>query len=137
MKVIIDTNILVSAALKDRQPEDVVLEVACNQDYQWIVSTEIFSEYEEVLNRRRLNINVERRERFLSLVKNLTILIEVDVSLDFPRDRKDAKFLACAVASQADYLITGDKDFSEAQKLINSQIVSVSKFVELIEANNT
>jgi hypothetical protein len=37
------------------------------------------------------------------------------VAIDFPRDRKDAAFLICAQSGKADYLITGDGDFSEAQ----------------------
>ncbi|GAB4243458.1 MAG: hypothetical protein Kow0049_33100 [Stanieria sp.] len=63
MKVIIDTNILVSAALKNRQPEQVVLLVASN--YQWLVSTEILQEYEQVLSRKKLNIDRDKRSRFI------------------------------------------------------------------------
>jgi putative NIF3 family GTP cyclohydrolase 1 type 2 len=46
--------------------------------------------------------------------------------LTFKRDRKDAKFLSCAIAAKADLLITGDKDFSEAQTLIETKIISAS-----------
>jgi predicted nucleic acid-binding protein len=60
MKVVIDTNVLVSAALKDKGPEEVIL--------------------------------------------------------------------SCAYDSGADFLITGDKDFSEAQKLTATTIVSVASF---------
>ena len=112
MKVIIDTNILVSAALKDRNPEQVVLWVASK--CEWITSAEILAEYQEVLQRQKLKISQAKRKQFLSLVEALTVSFEVDVVVDFPRDRKDAKFLACAL----DYLITGDADYSEAQSLI-------------------
>ena len=46
----------------------------------------------------------------------------------FPRDQKDAKFLSCALDAGADYLITGDKDFSEAKKLTKTTILSVAQF---------
>ena len=52
--------------------------------------------------------------------------------MDFPRDRKDAKFLACALADKADFLITGDRDFTEVETLGNTEIVSVSCFVDKI-----
>jgi predicted nucleic acid-binding protein len=52
--------------------------------------------------------------------------------LIFPRDRQDAKFLECALASEADYLITGDKDFSEGQKMVRTTIISVSLFKKLV-----
>jgi len=68
MKVVIDTNILVSAALKNKVPEEVILCVAFNLDYTWLVSTEIIEEYQSVLNRKKLNINPDRCKR---LVKEL------------------------------------------------------------------
>jgi predicted nucleic acid-binding protein len=40
MKVIIDTNVLVSSALKDKDPEAVILFVASHPNVQWIVSPE-------------------------------------------------------------------------------------------------
>ncbi|WP_425526009.1 putative toxin-antitoxin system toxin component, PIN family [Halotia branconii] len=52
-------------------------------------------------------------------------LIDVNVDIDFPRDRKDAKFLACAMAGDADFLITGDSDFNQAQNLVNITIIFV------------
>ncbi len=52
-------------------------------------------------------------------------------AIDFPRDRKDAKFLACAISSGADYLITGDKDFEDVPDLGVTKIVTVSQFLEI------
>ncbi|NET26330.1 putative toxin-antitoxin system toxin component, PIN family [Okeania sp. SIO1I7] len=131
MKVIIDTNILVSAALKDKNPERVVLWVA--SECEWVTSAEILVEYQEVLQRQRLKISQLKRKHFLNLVETLTVKVEVDVVVDFPRDRKDAKFLACALSAQADYLITGDADYSEAQSLIETKIISVAEFIDLFD----
>jgi predicted nucleic acid-binding protein len=46
----------------------------------------------------------------------------VEISVPFPRDAEDAKFLACALAADADFLITGDLDFSGARKLGNTKL---------------
>jgi len=51
MKVLIDANVLVSAALKDRLPEEVMLFVVSHADMQWLVSPEILAEYREALGR--------------------------------------------------------------------------------------
>jgi len=56
----------------------------------------------------------------------------VDGIVNFPRDQKDAKFLACALANDADYLISGDSDFREAHTLLNTTILSVSMFKRLV-----
>jgi predicted nucleic acid-binding protein len=53
MKVIIDTNVVVSAVLRDRDPEAVILFVVEQPDFQWIVSEPILEEYKEVLARER------------------------------------------------------------------------------------
>lgn len=132
MNVVIDSNVLISAALRDRDPETVILFVLEQDDYQWVVSTEILSEYKDVLSRKRLGLPDEMKQRWFYLLDTLTELVEVNLEIDFPRDQKDAKFLTCALAADADFFITGDKDFTEAQKLLNTTIISVSQFKRLI-----
>jgi len=132
MKVIIDTNVLVSAAITGRKPESVIASIINHPDYEWVVSEEILAEYQEVLSRRKLKLTDDKRERWLNLIHNSTKLIDVSVSIDFPRDQKDAKFLACAMACHADFLITGDRDFDEVQPIKQTLIISVSLFSELM-----
>lgn len=132
MKVIIDTNIVVSAAIADKNPEAVILFVVANSDFEWVVSAEILAEYKEVLKRPRLKLTEAQHQRWVYLIDSVTTLINVDVEVDFPRDRKDAKFLACAIAAEADFLITGDTDFNEAQTLLNTTIISLFLFKRLV-----
>lgn len=132
MKVIIDTNILVSAAITGKNPEAVILFIVTDPNYEWIVSTEILVEYKEVLSRSRLRLTQEQKERWFNILDAVTTLIDVNIEIDFPRDYKDTKFLACAVASEADFLMTGDRDFIEAQALVNTTIISVSLFKKLV-----
>jgi predicted nucleic acid-binding protein len=47
MKILVDTNVLLSAAWRDRLPEKVVLHVATDRDCQWIVTAPILQEYLE------------------------------------------------------------------------------------------
>ena len=58
------------------------------------------------------------------------------MEINFPRDPKDAKFLALAIASQADFLITGDKDFDELKEIGKTVIVSVSFFKNIFINKN-
>ena len=132
MKVIIDTNVLVSAAIADRNPEVVILFMVGNPEIEWVVSAEILTEYKEVLNRRRLKLTPDQKQRWFTLLDEITQFIDVNIEIDFPRDQKDAKFIACAIAAAANFLITGDIDFSEVQTLGNTTIISVSLFKRLI-----
>ncbi len=132
MRVVIDTNVLISAVLKDRDPEAVIMFVAERDDMDWIVSPEIMTEYREVLSRPKFGLPDDIRQNWFDLLDSLTVSFDVDLDFDFPRDYKDAKFLACAVTTGADYFVTGDRDFSEAQKLLSTTILSVAQFKKLV-----
>ena len=128
MKVVIDTNVLVSAALRDRGPERVILFVAEHPEFEWVVSVEILREYMEVLARPKFALPRDLLRRWARLLETVTTRIEVLEPFEFPRDQKDAKFLACALSSGADFLITGDRDFEQAQRLLKTTMVSVAMF---------
>ncbi|OKH31782.1 putative toxin-antitoxin system toxin component, PIN family [[Phormidium ambiguum] IAM M-71] len=132
MRVVIDTNVLVSAAVVGREPEAVILLVVSNPEIEWIVSTEILTEYQELLSRPRLKLSEEQKQRWFDVLNAATTTINVEVEVDFPRDRKDAKFLACAVAANATFLISGDRDLTDVQRWGNTTIISVSLFKRLI-----
>ncbi len=132
MRVVIDTNILVSAAIAGRKPASIITWIINQPDYEWVVSEEILAEYQEVLSRRKLKLTDVQKERWFDLIQDSTKLIDVSIEIDFPRDQKDAKFIACALSANADFLITGDRDFTEVQSLENTLIISVPLFAELI-----
>lgn len=132
MRVVVDTNVVVSAILRDRVPEKVLLFIIARPDFQWVASLEILTEYREVLRRPKFglpdSVLSQWDERFDSAIAEWP----VEMPVSFLRDVKDAKFLACALAADVDFLITGDRDFTEARKLGRTKIVSVSQFNELV-----
>lgn len=132
MKVVIDTNVLVSAVLRDREPEAVILFVLEQDDFTWVVSDAILTEYRNVLARKRLGIPDLIQQHWLQLIGSMASIVSVDQTISFPRDPKDAKFLACALFARAEFLVTGDRDFSEAQRLVSTTILSVSQFKRLV-----
>jgi predicted nucleic acid-binding protein len=75
MRVIIATNVVVSAALRDRDPETIILFVAGHPDFQWIVSTSILEEYNEVLARKRFALPDELLQRWHKMFDALTTTI--------------------------------------------------------------
>ncbi|MDJ0903294.1 MAG: putative toxin-antitoxin system toxin component, PIN family [Xenococcus sp. MO_188.B8] len=137
MKVIVDTNILVSAVLRGRTPKEVIQFIIDTPDCDWLVSKEILEEYKQVLSRPKFKLTPEIINQWWFVLDTVTRVVEVTNVVDFPRDRKDAKFLACALATDADFLLTGDKDFEEAKNLGKTRIISVSLFKRLlIELNS-
>ncbi len=58
MNVVIDTNIVVSAVLKDRDPEAIIRFVIDHPQYEWIASRDILAEYADVLRRPKFRLPV-------------------------------------------------------------------------------
>ncbi len=129
MKVVVDTNVVISAILRDRDPETVVLFVLESPDVEWIGSQKIVEEYLEVLMRPKFDLPLEAIALWKARFSKSVLLIESPEAIDFPHDRRDAKFLDCALASQADFFITGDRDFEGAQLVLDLKIVSVRQFI--------
>lgn len=132
MKVIVDTNVLVSAIIRDNIPEQTIMWIISQPVIEWIATAEIVQEYKEVLQRKKFRLPSDVLDSWFRLFDEELILVLPKLAVNFPRDVKDAKFLECALESQADVFITGDRDFSEAQALITTQIMSVSQFMSFI-----
>jgi putative PIN family toxin of toxin-antitoxin system len=57
MRVVVDTNVVVSAILRDRNPEKAILHLVANPECEWVASEEILAEYREVLRRPRFGLS--------------------------------------------------------------------------------
>jgi uncharacterized protein len=129
MIVLVDTNVLVSAALRNRLPEQVVRYIATNGECRWIVTAEILTEYVEVLRRPRFGLSSEIINQWTELLNLRTTLVTCPAGpATFARDPKDVPFLAAAVAAGADFLITGDNDLLQAKGVVPTRIMTVVEF---------
>jgi uncharacterized protein len=130
MRVVIDTNILISAVLRDRKPEAVLLFIIESPDWKWIASSSIVDEYIGVLSRPKFKLPTDILEQWKIVFENAITIVMPTETLEFPRDPKDAKFLNCVIQGEVDYFITGDRDFSEAPESVRNIIRSVNQFHE-------
>lgn len=132
MRVVIDTNVLVSAAFKDKSPEAIIRFVVARPDFEWVVSEAILDEYKTVLARSKFGLPASLLQQGYALLDTETVIVDVPDPLSYPPDPTDAKFLACALTADAEWLITGDRDFSHARKLVSTTILSVAMFQKLV-----
>lgn len=108
LRLVVDTNIIVSAALKPDGLQRTVLLVAITRPARLYVSEEILSEYRDVLARPELKISKGMRQRILQLVRLHSHLVKPSRRIEAAHDADDNMFLACAEAARADYLVTGN-----------------------------
>ncbi len=102
-----------------------------NPAFQWLASFEIIDEYKKVLVRPKFKLPDTIVQNWFSIFEKHITVVNIEVLVDFPRDQKDAKFLACAIATQADIFISGDKNFSAAKRwLEHANLLSVNEFFQ-------
>ena len=131
--VVFDTNILVSRLLapKDSVPAQVVRSVF-KRGGQSLFSEVTFAELEAVLSRAKFDayISREKRQYFLSEMRELSAFITINKHVSLCREPADDKFLEVAVNGKVDYLITGDQDLLVLESIENIPILSPADFLK-------
>jgi len=130
LRLVLDTNVLVSAAIKPAGLQRTVFLIAISKPARLYVSRPILLEYAEVLARPELRIRKGLRLQLLQLIKNHGHTVSPNRRLEVTTDPADNIFLECADAARADYLVTGNqKHFPKFWK--NTKIVTSREFVSL------
>jgi uncharacterized protein len=114
MNVCIDTNVVL-AIFSTSHPHRSILEAWSRGRFQWAVTTEILLEYEEVMLRQCNERKATMMKQIMGMVNaRHGNLIHVSPSFRFhliTGDADDDKFADCAIAAQADFIITEDRHF--------------------------
>jgi putative PIN family toxin of toxin-antitoxin system len=138
MKLVLDTNVFVSGFLWEGNEAELIRKIE-RKDAMNFINPEILSEIEDVINRDKF--------KYLLAKHNLIAdeIIEKTVSLSHivigrkleenvvKADPKDDKFVECALNSDANYIVSGDKHLLELKEYENVKIVTPKEFVEIIE----
>jgi uncharacterized protein len=130
MRVVIDTNVLVSAVILPLSKPQVVWQYAA-QACTVLASTVTFNEFSEVLNRSKFDRYVPSSDRimFLSLFARLSEKVSITRTITACRDPKDNTFLELAVCGKADVLVFGDEDLRALHPFEGVQILSPAQFL--------
>jgi putative PIN family toxin of toxin-antitoxin system len=115
MRVVLDTNVLVSALLKRDSVPGRLLQAVWDGTLDLVLSEALLTELRDVLHypkiRKRLIAASVDVELFLELLPFFTIQVDLSgIKVPRPRDAADAMALATFVAGQAEWLVSGDED---------------------------
>lgn len=131
LRLVIDTNVIVSAALKPEGRQRTMVLLAMTKPARWYVSATIMAEYAMVLARPELKIRRSLRQQLIQLIRNHAHLIKPSRLPQITSDPDDNIFVACADAARADYLVTGNqRHFPMFWK--KTKIISPREFLTLI-----
>jgi len=131
LRLVVDTNIVVSAALRPGGLQRTVLLLAITRPARLYVSPAIFAEYEDVLSRPELQIRKGLRQQLLKLIAKRSHSVNPPRQLQLTRDPDDNMFLECADAARADYLVTGNaRHFPRFWK--RTKVITSREFLSLV-----
>lgn len=133
MRVLIDTNILVSASLSSGgTPYQAYIKAVTHPNHGMVCDQNI-DELRRVYN-RKFPHKIQALERFLALALTVLEIVPtptVDLSDEaLLRDISDRPILRAAIEAKADVLVTGDKDFLESG-VTNPKIVTAVEFLQM------
>lgn len=132
MRILIDTNILISAILGKGTPFQAYIKAVSYPNFG-VVCTQNIDELRRIFN-RKFPKKISAMERFLAMALSVIEVVQVPESLteeeNSIRDDNDRGIMRAAVASKVDVILTGDKDFLESG--INSpKIMTAADFLAL------
>jgi uncharacterized protein len=130
LRLVVDTNIVASAALKPDGLQRTVLLLAISKPARLYVSKAILTEYRDVLTRPEFQIRKGLRQQLLDLIRKRARLINPVRTVQVTIDPDDNKFVECADTARADYLVAGNVGhFPKFWK--NTKVVTSREFLNL------
>jgi putative PIN family toxin of toxin-antitoxin system len=133
LRIVLDTNVVVSAAIKPAGLEGLIVELVISRELVLFVSAELIAEYEMVFGRPKFaRINPARMGRLLQLLKDQATMVTPRDIVTESKDEPDNRFLECAEEADADYLVTGNKrHFPKSWK--STRIVNSREFIQVVQ----
>jgi putative PIN family toxin of toxin-antitoxin system len=116
LRIVLDTNVLV-ACISRKSPHHWIWRAFVDRNFQLCVTTDILNEYAEVLEKFYSAAVVENALHQLSLQDNIIQIIRYFEWRVIENDPDDNKFFDCAVAANADYIVTEDRHFRILSKI--------------------
>jgi putative PIN family toxin of toxin-antitoxin system len=131
IRVVLDTNIIVSALLQPLGPPAQIFLLAVGDSMQLCISGEVYAEYEEVIRRPRFRREERVIAAALNIIRDKGFWVKTTEKVLACTDPDDDVFLECAQAAGAAYLVTGNvKHFPATWR--STRIVTARRFLEIM-----
>jgi uncharacterized protein len=132
-RVVLDTNVLISAALQPSGLEARLIELAARRAVELCVSPEVLAEYREVLSRPKFaRLDPRHVSRLLDLIAVEALAVAPAGRLAESPHEADNRFLECAQEAAADFIVTGNKrHFPKRWK--NTTVVNARELLEIVK----
>jgi putative PIN family toxin of toxin-antitoxin system len=132
-KIVLDTNVLL-VSISSKSKCHWIFKKLLQEEFELVISNEILMEYEEIIQ-KKYSVEVAK-----NVIRTLLLLPNVNKGevyfkwLLISTDMDDNKFVDCAVASNADFIVTNDKNFKSLKDISFPpiKIMNISEFKKLL-----
>jgi putative PIN family toxin of toxin-antitoxin system len=130
-RLVLDTNVVLSAVLKPDGLQRLIFQVALSPFCEVFVSAPILTEYEDVLSRKRFKLQPDEVQAVMRLIKTTATLVTPQNTVMAASDPDDNMFLECSEEAEANYLVTGNKKHFPAKWGV-TKVVSGREMMDLM-----
>ncbi|MEW5985837.1 MAG: putative toxin-antitoxin system toxin component, PIN family [Chloroflexota bacterium] len=136
MRVVLDTNVVTSAFLSRHGAPAKVFAIWEQGGFELVVSEAILAEYERVFHYQHLvsrhGMSDEEIAQVIGRLRKIALFVEIEQPLAVIRqDPDDDKFVECAVAGSADYIVSGDTHLLTLGEYEDIQVLPPAAFLSL------
>lgn len=141
MRAVVDTNVIVSAAIRGDTPPGVVVRAWLEGGFEALTSAQLIAELEGVLARtriaERLGWSSAETASFVAGLVEAADVINPDVTLDVVQaDPADNRVLETALAGEADYIVSGDQHLLALGSFEGIEIVTPARFAAILSTGS-
>jgi len=137
IRAVFDTNVLVSYLITHRPPIATLIDKhLARENYTLLTAPALLEELERVLAYPKLQRYYadEARTRFVALIVALSEIVELPETIPrICRDPGDDRIIACAVAGEADVIVSGDRDLLVLEQVGGIPILPPVTLLEMLE----
>lgn len=128
MKIVLDTNIYIAAALNESGLSRDIIEITTQISSITIITSDPI--LDELRNKLKVKFHWEehRINFYIDNIKKITDIVSVKEKLTVVRDPKDNKILECALAGEADLIVTMDQDLIKLKNFRGVAIIHPKTF---------
>ncbi len=133
LKVVFDTNVVVSAALYEKSLPALLLSLGLEGKVRFFVSPALLNEYEAVLRRSRFKFGQRQITELMEDINRKALIVIPTKRLKIiGADEPDNRVLECAIKAEADFIITGNRRHFSFEEFKGSKIVTPREFINSV-----
>lgn len=137
IRIVLDTNLFVSAPLKPGSNPDIIFDSVKDEKVLLLLSETICHEISRVLTypkiRKRFSASDEELKNFVQLLGDVAIITPGTLNLPpLDADPDDTKYLVCAIEGHADFIVSGDHHLTDLVKYQGIRIITPAEFIQIL-----